>query len=687
MILKKEYKSVYITTSILTLFFVLLFIIEMKTPLSLIFKNLENKWHDFKFNENMYIFSRLKDPDERVIIAAIDDKTLKNYGWPLPRRYYARLIKNLNSLGVKFIAIDIIFLDEDKENPQNDEIFADELSKTHNVALAVSIDEKGQINLPIKKFLSSAKHFASVAASPFIDNDGSIRRFYVFMPTVYTPDGNVVELSYKDISKNLSHLHLPLVLLGAYAYSYYKGISLDELYIKFNTNVYFINFRKNKKDSILIHDFISFSDIVEDKIDEYWRKRLKDAIVFVGTTAQAAYDHYPTPAGPHTPGVEIHALGCDNLLNDDYLTDLSLWIEILILLVAIWMPVFLLTKSVVRISMFNFAFIFILMCLSIFMISKNKNLYFAPYFISNVVVYTYVVAYKSIVEDRQKRWIKNTFSQYLSPEVVDVIVKDPSKLKLGGERKDMTIFFMDIVGFTSMSEKMTPHQLTNLLNEYLSELSEEVLIRKGVIDKYIGDCIMAFWNAPLDVEKHRTLAVETAVACMNKIEELNKKNGFDISIRIGINSGEVVVGNMGSKKRFSYTVIGDNVNLASRLEGANKFFNTRIMVSDDVYKEAKDEFVFKYIGEVLVVGKTLPVKVWEPYKRIWEMTEKDKDFMENYKNAIKYFYEKQYSIAKEFFLKAKEVLSEDGLVNFYISFIDELQKGMEFDGIFNLRSK
>jgi len=688
MIFKREYKSVYIVSSILTVFFALLFIIEMRLDVSVIFKNLENKWHDLKFSQNIVGNYHLKEPDKRIIIVVIDDKTLNKYGWPLPRRYYATLIENLNSYGVKVIGLDVLFFDEDKGNTQNDEIFAKALSKNKNVVLAVSLDDKGRLRLPLGKFLLSTDNFASVSSTFLIDNDGSIRRFYVFMPSMYLPDGKEALYLYKEIRKDLIYGNLPVALLGAYLYSKYLGISLEDLYKKYKDNLYYINFRRIIPENYFIHDTISFSDIIENKIDDNWKKRLKDAIVFVGTGAQAAFDHFPTSVHPHTPGVEVHAFACDNLLHNDYLRRVPFIIEILVLLISIWLPVILISKSVFKMSIYNFIFIVILMFVSIFLVSKNLNFHFAPYFISNIVLYTYVVAYKSIVEDRQKRWIKNTFSQYLSPEVVDVLVKDPSKLKLGGERKDMTVFFMDIAGFTSMSEKMTPEGVTNILNEYLSQLSDVILSKKGVIDKYIGDCIMAFWNAPVDVDKHRTLAVEAALSCLSTIKEINEKKKFNIGVRIGINSGEVVVGNMGSKKRFSYTVLGDNVNLASRLEGANKFFHTNIMVSDDVYKEAKEEFIFKYIGEILVVGKTLPVKVWEPYKKISEMNEKDREFMRNFENGIKYFYEKNYSSAKEFFLKAKTIFENDELVVFYLNFIDELEKGkMEFDGVFNIRSK
>ena len=172
------------------------------------------------------------------------------------------------------------------------------------------------------------------------------------------------------------------------------------------------------------------------------------------------------------------------------------------------------------------------------------------------------------------------FGQYVPPEVVDILVKNPERLKLGGEKRDMTMFFLDIAHFTTISEKMSPEALIQFLNHYLTALTDDIFHNNGVVDKYIGDCVMAFWNAPLDEPDHRRKACLAAVACVATIERLNREY-VDPSmpetpkVRIGLNSGEVVVGNTGSARKLAYTVLGDEVNLASRLEGANKFFGSR----------------------------------------------------------------------------------------------------------------
>lgn len=701
-LLKKEHKSVYIVTTILTIFFFLFYFIDFELHNSLLLSSLEKRWYDTKFYSNfinsirkLRIAPNIKEADRRIIIVGIDDKTLEKYGWPMPRRYYKPLIENLNKYNTRVIGFDIMFYDPDRINPQNDIILSQTLKRNKNVFLAVSLDDSANLIIPFRLLMESTTNFGFITVGEILDNDGKIRRIFPF--TTYLDYGGDDKFYYyKSLCRDCDiEDKLGIPLLGTQLYIYYTQSNLNDVFKRWHNNegdIFFvINFRRPlvEKKPTTMYRYISASDVIDDSLTDDEKKILNGSIVLVGSTAQGAYDHYPTPVHTHTPGVEIHALLVDNLLNNDYLLKTPFYIFFIFFLLSIWLPSLVIKNSVVKLSVYNFGFLLILMFLSIFLIKYRYDFYFMTYFFPNIISYIYVVAYKSIVEDKQKRWIKNTFSQYLSPEVVEIIVKDPSRLKLGGEKKDMSVYFMDIAGFTSMSEKLLPEEVTNLLNMYLSELGDVILLNKGVIDKYIGDCIMAFWNAPLDVPEHRTLSVKSAIECIRKIEELNKKKrvGLDISVRIGINSGQCVVGNMGSSKRFSYTVLGDVVNLASRLEGANKFFHTNIMVSEDVYREAKEKIVFKYIGDILVVGRTESVKVFEPYKIKDEMDDSDIKFIELYEKAVDLFYDKRYGSAQNYFKEANSIV-ENNLCKFYIDFIDSLIKnGDRFDGVFNIRSK
>jgi adenylate cyclase len=220
------------------------------------------------------------------------------------------------------------------------------------------------------------------------------------------------------------------------------------------------------------------------------------------------------------------------------------------------------------------------------------------------------------LEGRQKRFIKDAFRQYLSPAVIEQLVRNPDSLRLGGETRELTLLFSDIQGFTSLSEKLTPEKLTALLNDYLTAMSDIIMEEGGTVDKYEGDAIIAFWNAPLDLPSHAEAAVRAALRCQQKLAELRpefrERCGRDLFARIGINTGPVVIGNMGSRQRFNYTFLGDAGNLASRLEGVNKQFGTSILISESTRAKLGGGFACREVGRVRVVGRQAPITVFEP---------------------------------------------------------------------------
>ncbi|MCK5583329.1 MAG: hypothetical protein KAI33_06040 [Elusimicrobiales bacterium] len=300
--------------------------------------------------------------------------------------------------------------------------------------------------------------------------------------------------------------------------------------------------------------------------------------------------------------------------------------------------------------------------------------------------------HKAFSEGKEKAWIKNTFGQYLSPKVVKVITEDPSKLKLGGDKRDMTVFFLDIAHFTSISEKLSPEELTQMLNKYLSGFTDIILKYDGVVDKYIGDCIMAFWNAPLDQDKHRTLTCLAAIDCMTELDRLNGaavKGEEQPAIRIGLNSGPAVVGNMGSNTRLSYTVLGDTVNLASRLESANKFFGSKIMLSEFTYDEAKDEVESRFLGKIKVVGKALPVKVYELLAKKGELSGEMSKLVDEYNKGLDLFYKFDYKKALTQFDKALKLDAKDGPSDYYKNLSKEYIENPpeNWDGVITLTGK
>lgn len=204
--------------------------------------------------------------------------------------------------------------------------------------------------------------------------------------------------------------------------------------------------------------------------------------------------------------------------------------------------------------------------------------------------------------------VKAMFSQYVSTSLVNELIANPDKLRLGGEEKSLTILFSDIAGFTSFSEGKTPEEVVTFINQFLDEMSESVLEFNGTLDKYLGDSVMAFWGAPVEIPDHAELACKCALDMKTRLEKLNEKwNTGDaaVKMRIGINTGDVIVGNVGGKKRFDYTVMGDNVNLASRLEGANKIYHTSIMISESTYNKIKSKFFTRELDIIKVKGKKI----------------------------------------------------------------------------------
>lgn len=710
---KVEWKSLskFAIPWTLFLFIFTIFLENILNPVG----SLERKWFDLKFNIPRhggfgYESGIYLKPDPKINIIAIDEFTTEKYGWPFKRRYYALLLDKLNKYGVKSIAMDVMFIDPDRENPENDKALISSLKKYNNVVNLVVI-ENYKIKKPIKGIIENSRYMAQPHADVSMDGDGHIRSMYPFYPPVFLDDGTIATFLYRDIfspespkCEGCSKSGIPL--LGMAAYAIYKDIPLDALYLEWKEKTLNLKFRFPEKrykhqgrkgygktiDNEYYSPFrnISVRDVIEDTLSSEEKDALNGGVALVGATALGAFDHYPNPFRELTPGVEFHATLIDNMIKGDYLRPVSGWVKLLLIILAVWLPIVFQTKSVRFITVSLLLFCFTLIVFSVFSIKYNLDMNFISYFLAIIVSYIYVMSYKSIVEGREKKWIKNTFSQYLSPKVVNIITEDPSKLILGGEKRDMTICFMDIAGFTSMSERLSPEELTRKLNYYLSELTDIILKYDGVVDKYIGDCIMAFWNAPIEQKNHRTLACKAAIDCIRKLKDLNKGNSKDlmINMRVGINSGQAVVGNMGSKTRLSYTVIGDNVNLASRLEGANKFFHSRIMVSKDVYDEASSQIYARFLGSIRVVGKVKPVDVYEP---ICHLNEKDiinSPLYSNYENGIKYFYNKEYARAAEFFSAGLKADDSDGPCAFYLDLSEKCASGKEvFEGVFNLTSK
>jgi adenylate cyclase len=261
--------------------------------------------------------------------------------------------------------------------------------------------------------------------------------------------------------------------------------------------------------------------------------------------------------------------------------------------------------------------------------------------------------YSYATEGRERRFVRRAFSQYMDETIVAHLLKNPDLIKPGGQRRRVTVFFTDIAGFTSIAEQFPPEETALMLHEVLNAVSEEVIIHRGVIDKYIGDCVMAFWGAPLASSEDARNACRAALASLNALEGVNRsfrERGLGaISMRVGLHTGDAIVGNLGSDRLFDYTVVGDTVNLASRLESANKYFATRIMLSEETLQDAGDGFVVRELGLIAVKGKLQPVRIFELLAEIEHAPAELLQWAGEYRRAMELFHGRQWQAAGEIF--------------------------------------
>ena len=297
-------------------------------------------------------------------------------------------------------------------------------------------------------------------------------------------------------------------------------------------------------------------------------------------------------------------------------------------------------------------------------------------------------------EQQQKIMIKQAFKQYLTPALIDEILRNPASLKLGGTKRNTTILFSDIRSFTTISEQLTPEELVEFLNDYLTAMTDIILERRGTVDKYIGDAIMAFWNAPVDEPEHVNMACMAALENIEALERLKMRPYWQAkglahpAIGIGINTGEVVVGNVGSLQRFNYTALGDHVNLASRLESITKHYGVNIIISDSTYQIVKDRVFVRTLDIVAVKGKKTGVKIYELIRE--PKSKEDILFHKTWTDAIGKYRDADFVGAQRVFTKCTELRPKDKSSAMYVERCIEFRKdppGKNWDGVFHAKDK
>ena len=438
----------------------------------------------------------------------------------------------------------------------------------------------------------------------------------------------------------------------------------------------------------------SISDILARKTPA---GAFKDKIVLVGATAIGIYDLRNTPFSAVYPGVEIHATVIDNILQNRFIhkpkwTRIYDGLAILILgcLIGFVTP----RLGAIKAMAFALGLLVIHYFLTQWLFSHYRLWVNIVYpLLTGVLVYTALTVYHYITEERERKKIKGAFVQYVSGPVVEQMLKHPDKLKLGGDKRDISVLFSDIRGFTTISEGLTPEGLTHLLNEYLTAMTDVVFKYDGTLDKYMGDAVMAFYGAPLDQPDHPFRACNTALDWMEELGKLNVKWGQEgkkpLDIGVGINTGPMMVGNMGSNQRFDYTVMGDNVNLGSRLEGANKNYQTNIIISEFTYERVKDQFVCMELDSVKVKGKTLPVRIFQLVGKN-DLPPLRKEAVRQFHRGLELYKQQKWDEAMEVFSAVTAMDKGVKPANLYIERCMDLKEsppGPQWDGVFVMKTK
>ncbi len=613
-----------------------------------LFEGLEFKSRDLRF--------RLRGdraPVSNVVIVAVDEKSIAEMGrWPWPRDIHGRLIDLLTKAGAKVIAFDVLFTEADRDRPEADADLGRAAEKSGRVVFGMfyQLGEDGRPADPLNPVPAIAgKNVRLGMVNIYAEMDGVNRKLPVWVDYEERRTPGLAFAAY-----SLANGQTPDDMLATAA------LPVEGPWNEINLN-YAGGFKS--------FAYYSYADVLKGKVS---RGEFKDKIVFVGGTATALFDTKAVPNVPVFPGTEIHATALDNMIAGNYLRRVpSGRTYLLVLLFALLCGV-ILSRMPIRLGTLLIALLAVaygFVCQWIF-VSRFLVLDFVAPAVTICAVYVVILFYRFLSEEREKRWIKGTFSQYLSPKVIEVITADPARLRLGGEEREMTVFFSDLAGFTSISEALKPSELVAVLNEYLTEMSEVILKYDGVVDKYIGDAIMAFWNAPVDQPKHPLLACHSAldqIKLLNVLQQRFAERKLPlIDCRVGINTGAMVVGNMGSKNRFDYTVMGDSVNLASRLEGANKPFHTHIMISEFTYEKVKNDVEARPLDMLRVKGKAIPIHVYELVARKGELSPDQTKAFALYGEGLSFYRDRKFDKALDNFRKVQQVLPNDGPSDVYI---------------------
>ncbi|HET6161393.1 MAG TPA: adenylate/guanylate cyclase domain-containing protein [Dongiaceae bacterium] len=619
------------------------------------------------FDSYQRLKPRAYDPASPVVIATIDEKSLDKFGqWPWSRTTLARITDRLTELGAAAVAFDVLFAEPDRTSPT-----AIVANLPNDAKYDTARAELATLPDPDTEFAAALVRAPSVIAFAYSDDaalaaDPSIAFPYGFsiigapdsesyvagkvqgaryailpLPALVSATHGMGEVHAGDPDPDGVIRHVPLAVgIGNKLYPTLAGDTLrigiggQTAQVKLTRDGYIDRMRigeaiipVNDRGELLLYDtglvdkrYISLADLFSADFDA---SRITGHLVLVGSTVEGLKDIRSTPLASVMPGVEIHAQILEQILNGQYLTRPYNADEIEKYYLAgfgLVLLFFLYRRSAIGGSIVLVAAIAMTFGASWWQFAAKGNL-FDPIYpgLATIAMYSSGTLVNFLRVEREKRNVRTAMARYLSPVLADQVSQHPEQLKLGGELRELTLMFTDIRGFTQISESLDPQALTTLMNSFLTPMTRVIQDREGFIDKYIGDCIMAFWNAPIDVPSHAQKAILAAYDMRAELKRLNaalkenaaKTEGPEVEIRVGtgLNSGICCVGNMGSEQRLEYSVLGDTVNIASRLEALSPAYGLDLVIGEETASGAP-EFALLELDRVRVKGKVLPIRIY-----------------------------------------------------------------------------
>lgn len=658
--------------------------------------------------------------DSNLVLLAIDESSLEAFGrWPWPRDRYGYVVRYLKQAGARAVVFDVMFFEPDENAEEFDQSFADDMQAAGNVflpmlfqaepnhipsdlqaraTLKVELPESDRVaahqvglKLPIPVLAQQARGLGVINLSA--DADGPTRR----IPMLGQVNGQFVPhlslavaryllgadgISVKDGRGQIGSAGVPLDNDGRLLIRWHGSLEATYHVRKYSIGSVLQAFAQQQKGERPALDATIF----------------KDKIVFIAGTAAGLYDLRVTPFSSATPGVLIHMAALDNLLHGQGLQAAPSWLflTVLLLLCLTSAGAFMLFRSYpvkFGVTLGLAVAYYGLVAHAFEGHARWLELVFPE--VALALTFGTAATVEYITEGKQRRLMRAAFDKYMSSEVVEEIMRHPEAIKLGGEQREISILFSDIAGFTTISEKMSPEDLVALLNRYLSAMTTIIkTTHRGNVNKYLGDGIMALFGAPLHDPKHASLACYAALDCQAELARLRRiwvEEGLpEIGARIGINSGPCIVGNMGSEERMEYTVTGDSVNLASRLEGASKYYDTLILVGQRTAELAKNDVEVREIDLLRVKGKKEPVVVFELLGRNGQVDEAKRRVVDRYLQGMAAYKQRDFETACARFTEALAFDPSDGPSRVYVersTTYRQTPPPADWDGVYEMTSK